>query len=328
MEGTQEAEMIVRFAMDGVMQTVKLAGSATKHIVAMLAALSKQPDTSPGKKRMAAMLKSGEAIDYYSVPESKIKEFAELAKSYGIQYAVMFNQDGCYDLAVKVSDSARINRIGEIIGLGEVHGVIEPSDKTEQAIPLTKAQELLMDIRSKNPLEDIQKGNPNQELVESSPSYSSSNNTKSPSRPSVTATIESYKNDIESTQDMFAAARSLRENVMSDSDISFDFDMPGWIRPSERMNESGELLHRGKTVEQMDALDQMQYLVDQEMSKNGKLSEPFIEQLYMSGWQVDTNGIVSQMQSHLDNREKRMMADMMRQSSIGEKIMEFRGKGE
>lgn len=320
MEGTREAEMIVSFTLQGMTYALRLSGAAAKNIVAMIAALAKQPDKSPGATRMKALLQSGEPLDYYTVPADKMQEFAEMSKKYGIQYCVAMNQDGAYDLVVKKSDSSRINRISEMLGIGQVQGSLDQdlTDAEKQtAENLTPEQKILQDMMSPNRDEREQtEPNFNQELPEGErASDSSSININE--RESVVDQIENYQHAQESARDMFAGARSLREAVMTDLPDGAELVVAniGWDRPVTRYNEDGEQLFRGKTANQMTDLDKMQYMVDQEMLSNGKLSENFIQQMYVSGYRVDESGMVYKDDSskNLTSKEKLMIADMMRE---------------
>ena len=324
MEGTREAEMIVQFALQGMTYALRLSGTAAQHIAAMIAALAKQPDKSPGATRMKTLLQSGEPLDYYTVPADKIQEFAQMSKKYGIQYCVAMNQDGAYDLVVKKSDSSRINRISEMLGIGQVQGSLDQdlTDAEKQtAENLTPEQKILQDMMSPNRDEREQtEPNFNQELPEGErASDSSSININE--RESVVDQIENYQHAQESARDMFAGARSLREAVMTDLPDGAEPIVAniGWDRPVTRYNEDGEQLFRGKTADQMTDLDKMQYMVDQEMLSNGKLSENFIQQMYVSGYRVDESGMVSKDDSskNLTNKEKLMIADMMREPDRG-----------
>ncbi len=320
MEGTREAEMIVQFAMQGMTYALRLSGTAAKNIAAMIAALAKQPDKSPGATRMKALLQSGEPLDYYTVPADKMQEFALMAKKYGIQYCVAMNQDGAYDLVVKKSDSSRINRISEMLGIGQVQGSLD-QDLTDAekktAENLTPEQKIMQDMMSPNRDErERDEPNFNQELPEGErASVSSSININE--RESVVDQIENYHHAQESARDMFAGARSLREAVMTDLPDGAEPVVAniGWDRPVTRYNEDGEQLFRGKTADQMTDLDKMQYMVDQEMLSNGKLSENFIQQMYVSGYRVDESGMVYKDDSskNLTSKEKLMIADMMRE---------------
>ena len=323
MEGTREAEMIVQFALQGMTYALRLSGAAAKNIAAMIAARAKQPDKSPGATRMKALLQSGEPLDYYTVPADKMQEFAQMSKKYGIQYCVAMNQDGAYDLVVKKSDSSRINRISEMLGIGQVQGSLDQdlTDAEKQtAENLTPEQKILQDMMSPNRDErGHTEPNFNQELPEGERASDSSSNINE--RESVVDQIENYQQAQESARDIFAGARSLRESVMTDLPDGAEPVVAniGWDRPVTRYNEDGEQLFRGKTADQMTNLDKMQYMVDQEMLSNGKLSENFIQQMYMSGYRVDDSGMVLEDRSskNLTSKEKLMIADMMREPERG-----------
>ena len=324
MEGTREAEMIVQFGLQGMTYALRLSGAAAKNIAAMIAALAKQPDKSPGVTRMKALLQSGEPLDYYTVPADKMQKFALMAKKYGIQYCVAMNQDGAYDLVVKKSDSSRINRISEMLGIGQVQGSLD-QDLTDAekktAENLTPEQKILQDMMSPNRDErERDEPNFNQELPEGE-RVSDSSSININERESVVDQIENYQHAQESARDMFAGARNLREAVMTDLPDGAEPVVAniGWDRPVTRYNEDGEQLFRGKTADQMTDLDKMQYMVDQEMLSNGKLSENFIQQMYVSGYRVDESGMVSKDDSskNLTNKEKLMIADMMREPDRG-----------
>ena len=320
MEGTREAEMIVQFALQGMTYALRLSGTAAKNIAAMIAALAKQPDKSPGATRMKALLQSGEPLDYYTVPADKMQKFAEMSKKYGIQYCVAMNNEGAYDLVVKKSDSSRINRISEMLGIGQVQGSLDQdlTDAEKQtAENLTPEQKILQDMMSPN-RDEREQTEPNfpQELPEGE-RVSDSSSININERESVVAQIENYQHAQESARDMFAGARSLREAVMTDLPDGIEPVVAniGWDRPVTRYNEDGEQLFRGKTADQMTDLDKMQYMVDQEMLSNGKLSENFIQQMYVYGYRVDESGMVYKDDSskNLTSKEKLMIADMMRE---------------
>ena len=219
MEGSREAEMIVTFALEGINYACRLSGAFAKNIAAMIAAVAKTPGNSPGKTRMKQLMQSGEPLDYYVVPEAKMKEFAQLAKKYGIQYCVAMNQDGAYDLVVKKSDSPRINRIAEHLGIGQVQGGINMDVNDEEkanATNITPEQELMQDMMSPNKNErEHDEVNFGQELSEEEPAFGSSS-TSFNQRESVMDQVNNYQQAQESARDMFAGARSLREASMSD----------------------------------------------------------------------------------------------------------------
>ena len=313
MEGSREAEMICQFALQGITYTVKLAGEASMRIAAMLAAIVNKPNETPGKTRLAAMMNSGEPLDYFSVPEAKLKDFAALSKKYGVQYCLANSVDGEYDLIVKRSNAPMINRIAEQLGIGSIEGSLTQNvteKEAEQAVQLSAAQKLMQDMLSMNRNE---RENPGAELAERSPSGSSFVSMED-QRGSIVNQIADYKGEMESARDLFATARNLRESMTSNLPEGMEPVIvdSGWERPMERYNDQGERLYRGKTLDQMNEQDKVQFMVDDAMAKNGSLPEDLIQRLYMSGWKVNENGMAEPHASTLDTREKRMILDMMR----------------
>ena len=132
MEGSREAEMIVTFALEGINYACRLTGAFAKKYCGNDCSRCKNAGKFARKNTDEAAMQSGEPLDYYVVPEAKMKEFAQLAKKYGIQYCVAMNQDGAYDLVVKKSDSPRINRIAEHLGIGQVQGGINMDVNDEE----------------------------------------------------------------------------------------------------------------------------------------------------------------------------------------------------
>lgn len=324
MDGTREAEMIVQLSLQGIMYLLRLTGESAKEIANFLIGLSKQPSVSPGVVRMKSLLASREALDYYTIPEGKMKEFVEKAKKYGIQYCVALREDGkFYDIVIKQSDSPRISRIAELLGIGKVKGGIESNvteAETEQAVKLTPQQEMIADMMSPNKKEREAEPVPGQKLQEEpvSESYYNENG-----KESVRDNLQRYKTETESAKDMFANGRSVFEKITSDLPDGMEPVVAdiGWERPLERYNSDGERLYRGKTAGEMNETDKWQYMVDNEMLEKGKLSDDFLRTMYISGYGVEKNGMAYKMESSLTSREKEMIADMMREPA-GEKTIE------
>jgi hypothetical protein len=114
------AEQIVRLSLEGVEVAARIAGSAAKEIALFLLAALKNKNKNlklKGKARLTAMLKSGKALEIYSVKEGDLKKFASGAKEYGIVYCVLRNTkntpDGLCDIMVKAEDAPKITRLAE-----------------------------------------------------------------------------------------------------------------------------------------------------------------------------------------------------------------------
>jgi hypothetical protein len=114
------AEQIVRLSLEGVEVAARITGSAAKEIALFLLAALKNRDKNlklKGKARLTSMLKSGKALEIYSVKESDLKKFSQGAKEYGIVYCVLRNTkntpDGLCDIMVKAEDAPKITRLAE-----------------------------------------------------------------------------------------------------------------------------------------------------------------------------------------------------------------------
>lgn len=114
------AEQIVRMSLEGVEVAAKITGSAAKEIATFLVAALKSKESKlklKGKARMSSMLKSGKALEIFSVKESDLPKFAQGAKQYGIVYCVLRNRknnlDGLCDIMVKADDAPKISRVVE-----------------------------------------------------------------------------------------------------------------------------------------------------------------------------------------------------------------------
>lgn len=114
------AEQIVRMSLEGVEVAAKITGSAAKEIATFLVAALKSKDSKlklKGKARMTSMLKSGKALEIFSVKDSDLQKFAQGAKQYGIVYCVLRDRkgspDGLCDIMVKADDAPKISRVVE-----------------------------------------------------------------------------------------------------------------------------------------------------------------------------------------------------------------------
>ena len=142
------AEQIVRMSLEGVEVAARITGSAAKEIAMFLVAALKSPDKNTpgrlklkGKARLTSMLKSGKALEIFSVKERDLAKFAQGAKEYGIVYCVLRNTkntpDGLCDIMVKADDAPKISRVIERFKFGTVDKAKIESEivaaKTEKA---------------------------------------------------------------------------------------------------------------------------------------------------------------------------------------------------
>ncbi|MDR3072677.1 MAG: PcfB family protein [Clostridiales Family XIII bacterium] len=114
------AEQIVRMSLEGVEVVAKITGSAAKEIAVFLMAALKSPKGKlklKGKARLASMLRSGKALEIFSVRDSDLQKFVQGAKQYGIVYCVLRSKgqvsDEICDILVKADDAPKISRLAE-----------------------------------------------------------------------------------------------------------------------------------------------------------------------------------------------------------------------
>jgi hypothetical protein len=148
------AEQIVRMSLEGVEVAAKITGAAAKEIAIMLIAVLKSDGTGKnggmklkGKERLESMLKSGKALEIFSVKNSDLAKFAQGAKQYGIVYCVLRDRrnspDGLCDILVKADDAPKINRLVErfkfaTVDVAKIENEIVAEQNAEQEISVAE----------------------------------------------------------------------------------------------------------------------------------------------------------------------------------------------
>jgi len=129
------AEQVLRMTLEGTEVALKITGKAAKEIALFLIAAMKAKSKNlklKGKARMTSMLKSGKALEIFSIKESNLQQFMKNAKRYGIVYCVLRNtkksEDGLCDIMVKADDAPKINRLVERLKFSKVDGAKIESD--------------------------------------------------------------------------------------------------------------------------------------------------------------------------------------------------------
>ena len=153
------AEQMVRMSLDGVEVVAKVTGSAAKEIAIMLLAALKNKNSSlklRGRARLNSMLKSGKALEIFSVKERDLQNFMEGAKEYGIVYCVLRKgkhaPDGLCDIMVRADDAPKINRLVEHFKLATVDKA-----KIESEIVATRAEKKAGTEKSAPDVSDTEK---------------------------------------------------------------------------------------------------------------------------------------------------------------------------
>lgn len=110
------AETVVRMGLQGTEYALKITGTATKQLAAIILAILKDKKQTKGKVSLTKMLKTGKPLNVFSVKKEDLKTFQREAKRYGILYTALIDKrnnslDGMVDILVREEDAPKINRI-------------------------------------------------------------------------------------------------------------------------------------------------------------------------------------------------------------------------
>ena len=72
----QAAEAIVKYSIEGMEYTLKVAGRGAERLAAALLALSRSQQKTKGKTTLNALLKSQKELKVFTIPEKRLKDFA------------------------------------------------------------------------------------------------------------------------------------------------------------------------------------------------------------------------------------------------------------
>ena len=168
MVGSESAEVLVRMTLEGMEVALKIAGSGAKNLAVMLYTMAKDKKTTKGKTNLNNLLKSGSELKVFSLKESDLKKFKEVAGKYGVLYSVLIDKkdkDGMVDILTRKEDALRVNRIVDrfklsTVNVAEIKSEIEKDqiDKAikealEKGIEIKSDEEKLVDDIIKKPIQ-------------------------------------------------------------------------------------------------------------------------------------------------------------------------------
>ena len=213
----QAAEQIVRYSIEGMEYTLKLAGKGAEHLAAMLMALNRAEQKTRGHTTLRALLKSGKELTVFSIPPDRLKEFAQEAKRYGVLYCALKDKapSAVTDIMVRAEDAAKLSRIVERLGLGTVsqtaQAEVEPIDKE-----IADSEALLEQILT--PPEKEQQNPTMAQMENSVPSGHGSmpSNTATEYRPSVRAALQKIRQSQKDSAAEVSTALHIEKTVIKE----------------------------------------------------------------------------------------------------------------
>ena len=129
MNGSDAADQIVRYTLEGTEVALKLSGLAAKSVATYITAVMKDSKKTRGKTRITRMLREGKPMKIFQIPTKQLRMFATDAKRYGVLFAAVVDKNNSAqetDVMVFSKDAAKINRILDRLSLAVVDaGAIE-----------------------------------------------------------------------------------------------------------------------------------------------------------------------------------------------------------
>lgn len=134
--GSDAADQVVRYTLEGTEVALKLSGLAAKNVATYLIAVLNDSKKTRGKTRITRMLREGKPMKVFQLPTDQLKVFAKEAKKYGVLFVAMVDKhDPAPDTDIMVfsRDAAKINRILDRLSLAVVDtGAIESEIQNER----------------------------------------------------------------------------------------------------------------------------------------------------------------------------------------------------
>ena len=134
--GSDPADLIVRYSLEGTEVALKLSGLAAKNFALFVYAVLKDQKKTRGKTRLVRMLKEQRPFKFFQIPQKVLREFAKEARAHGLLYVPIRNKrdDGQIELVVFADDAAKVQRVLDNLNLDFVKA--QAGEATvEQAAP-------------------------------------------------------------------------------------------------------------------------------------------------------------------------------------------------
>lgn len=117
--GSDPADQIVRYSLEGTEVALKLSGLAAKNFALFVYAVLKDQKKTRGKTRLVRMLKEQRPFKFFQIPQEALREFAKEARTHGLLYVPIRNKrgDGQIELVVFADDAAKVQRVLDNLNL-------------------------------------------------------------------------------------------------------------------------------------------------------------------------------------------------------------------
>jgi len=117
--GSEPADQVVRYTLEGAEVALKLSGLAAKNFAVFAYAVLKDQKKNKGKTRLVRMLKEQRPLKFFTVPSGQMRQFSQEAKKRGLLFVPIRNKQnpGEIELVVFADDAAKVNRVMDRLNL-------------------------------------------------------------------------------------------------------------------------------------------------------------------------------------------------------------------
>lgn len=149
--GSDPADQIVRFSLDGTEMVLKLSGLAAKNFALFVYAVLNDQQKVRGKTKLVRMLKERRPFKFFRIPEERMREFAREAKDHGLLYTAIRNKSrqGQIELVVFADDASKVNRILDNLNMDFVQA--QAGEATVEQVPAVPGTEQPSAVPDKKP---------------------------------------------------------------------------------------------------------------------------------------------------------------------------------
>ena len=111
--GSDPADQVVRYTLEGTEFALRLSGTAAKNFAVFVAAVLRDQKKTRGKTNLTRLLREGKPLKFFSVPADRMREFAQEARRHGLLFVPMRdrNDPEHIEIAIWAEDSAKVERI-------------------------------------------------------------------------------------------------------------------------------------------------------------------------------------------------------------------------
>ena len=111
--GSDPADQVVRYTLEGSEFALKMTGTAAKNFAVFVAAVLRDQKRTRGKTNLTRLLRAGKPLKFFSVPEERMREFTQEAKRHGLLFVPMRDRTnpGSIEIAIWADDAAKVERI-------------------------------------------------------------------------------------------------------------------------------------------------------------------------------------------------------------------------